>query len=93
MNFHVGGFLTYAIMCVLKLLQASGDDRHLVHLVSVAAAGQIVDRRIQTLQERAVSSVAAQTPSDPVADVAGPDHRDEDGVSLACNRGALDIAH
>ena len=76
-------------MCVLKLLQASGDDRHLVNLVSVAAAGQIVDRRIQTLQNRAVSSVAAQTLSDLVADVASLDRREDEGVSLACNRRAL----
>ena len=66
-------------MYVLKLLQASGDDRHLVNLVSVAAAGQIVDRRIQTLQNRAVSSVAAQTLSDLVADVASLDRREDEG--------------
>ena len=89
MNFHVGGFLTYAIMCVLKLLQASGDDRHLVNLVSVAAAGQIVDRRIQALQNRAVSSVAAQTLSDLVADVAGLDAGEDEGVGLTGDLAAL----
>ena len=78
-------------MCVLKLLQASGDDRHLVNLVSVAAAGQIVDRRIQTLQNRAVSSVAAQTLSDLIADVASLDRREDEGVSLTSNRRALHL--
>ena len=74
-------------MCVLKLLQASGDDRHLVNLVSVAAAGQIVDRRIQTLQNRAVSIEAAQTLRNLIANVARVDVREDEGVCIACNLG------
>ena len=54
--------------CV-KLLQASGDNSHLVNLVRIAATGQVVDRSVQTLQNRAVSFEAAQTLCDLVADV------------------------
>ncbi len=68
---------------------AGSDQAHLVDLVSVAATGQVVDGCVQALQNGAVSSVAAQTLSDLIADVAGLDAREDEGVGLASDLGAL----
>ena len=75
--------------CGVGLFQAGGDDRHLIDLIRVTAAGQIVDRRVQTLQNRAVGLEAAQTLGDFVANVARVDIRENKGVGLAGNRRAL----
>ena len=61
---------------------AGGDEAHLVDLVGVAATGQVVDGSIQALQDGAVGSVAAQTLCDLVADVAGLDAGEDEGVGL-----------
>ena len=47
-----------------------GDDRHGVDLLGVAAAGEVVDRRVQTEQDRAVGVEGAEALGDLVADVA-----------------------
>ena len=69
----------------VNLYQSSGDDSHLVDLVSVAATGQVVDGSSQTLQDGAVSFVAAQTLCDLVADVAGFDGGEDKGVGNTIN--------
>ena len=69
----------------------SGDDSHLVDLVCVAAAGQVVDGSSQTLQDGAVSLETAQTLSDLVADIAGLDGGEDEGIGVACNRGAGEL--
>ncbi len=89
MNFHVGGFLTYAIMCVLKLLQTCGDDRHLVNLVCVAAAGQIVDRSVQTLQESGRKLRSRPDAERSCSRCCLPRWTEDEGVGLTCNRRAL----
>ena len=73
------------------LLHTSGDDGHGVDLISVAAAGQIVDGSIQTLQDGAVGVVAAQTLSDLVADVTSLDQGEDEGVGIAGNLGAGEL--
>ena len=44
----------------LSLLQARGDDGHLVDLLGVAAAGEVVDGGVQTLENGAVRGKATQ---------------------------------
>ena len=66
----------------------SGDDGHLVDLVSVAATGQVIDGSGQALQDGAVGLEAAQTLGDLVADVAGLDGGEDEGVGIACDRGS-----
>ena len=57
--------------CHVRILHhGRGDNRHLVDLVGVAAAGQVVDGRGQTLQDGALGLEAAQPLGDLVADVA-----------------------
>ena len=63
-----------------KLRLAGSDQAHLVDFVSVAATGQVVDGCVQALQNGAVGSVAAQTLSDLIADVAGLDAGEDEGV-------------
>ena len=61
--------------------QSRGDDRHLVDFLGVAAAGEVVDRRVETLQDRAEGGVTAETLGDLIADVAGLDLREDEGGS------------
>ena len=61
-----------------------GDDRHGVDLLGVAAAGEVVDRRVQTEQDRAVGVEGAEALGDLVADVAGFDAREDERVGIAC---------
>ena len=68
-----------------KLHHCSGDDSHLVDLVGIAAAGQIVDGSSQTLQDGAVSLKATQTLCDLIADVASLDGGEDEGVGIACH--------
>ena len=68
---------------------AGSDQAHLVDLVRVAAAGQVVDGSVQALQDGAVSSIAAQTLCDLIADVAGLDAGEDKGVGLASDLAAL----
>ena len=63
-----------------------GDDRHGVDLLGVAAAGEVVDRRVQTEQDRAVGGKVAQALGDLVADVAGVDVGEDEGVGVAADR-------
>ena len=56
---------------------ASRDDGHLVDLVGVAAAGEVVDRGVQAEQDGAVGLIAAETLGDLIADVAGLDARED----------------
>ena len=69
------------------LCHAGGDDGHLVDLVGVAAAGEVVDGSVQTLKDGSVGFVAAETLCDLVADVAGLDEREDEGVGLAGDLG------
>ena len=71
--------------------QSRRDDGHLVDLLGVAAAGQVVDGRVQTLQDRAVGRKAAQTLRDLIADVAGLDAREDEGVGVTRDRGAGEL--
>ena len=68
---------------------AGGDEAHLVDLVGVAATGQVVDGSVQALQDGAVGSVAAQTLCDLIADVAGLDAGEDEGVGLTGDLAAL----
>ena len=43
------------------LHKGSRDDGHLVDLVGVAAAGEVVDRGVQAEQDGAVGLIAAET--------------------------------
>ena len=72
--------------------QRRGDDGHLVDLFGVAAAAEVVDRRVQTLQDGAVRGVAAETLGDLVADVAGLDLREDEGVGIAGDLAAGELA-
>ena len=64
-----------------------GDDRHGVDLLGVAAAGEVVDRRVQTEQDRAVGVEGAEALGDLVADVAGVDVGEDNGIGVAADRG------
>ena len=70
---------------------ASRDDGHLVDLVGVAAAGEVVDGCVQTLQDGAVGLKAAEPLGDLVADVAGFDAREDEGVGVACDLTAREL--
>ena len=76
------------------LCQSCGDDSHGVDFFCVAATGQVVDGSVQTQQDGAVSVEAAQTLCDLVADVAGVDVREDEGVGIASHFGvgALDAS-
>ena len=63
--------------------QRGSDEGHLVDLLGVAAAGQVVDRSVQALQNGAVSLEAAQTLCNLIADVAGVDVGEDEGVGIA----------
>ena len=63
-----------------------GDDRHGVDLLGVAAAGEVVDRRVQTEQDRAVGVEGAEALGDLVADVAGVDVGEDKGIGVAADR-------
>ena len=78
-----------AIQPVGSLGLAGSDQAHLVDLVCVAATGQVVDGSVQALQDGAVSCVAAQTLGDLVADVAGLDAGEDEGVGLTSHLAAL----
>ena len=52
------------------LRHTSGDDGHLVDLVGIAAAGEVVDGGVQALQDGAVSLEAAEALGNLVANVA-----------------------
>ena len=67
------------------LRERGGDDRHGVDLLGVAAAGEVVDRRVQAQQDGAVGGEVAQTLGDLVADVAGVDVREDKGVGVAAD--------
>ncbi|CAN4006297.1 translation initiation factor IF-3, partial [Dysosmobacter welbionis] len=77
------------------LAQAGSDDGHGVDLLGVAAPGQIVDGGVQTLQDGAVSLKGTQTLGDLVADIAGVDVREDEGVGMAGHLGvrALGAGH
>ena len=77
------------------LAQAGGDDGHGVDLLGVAAAGEVVDGGVQALQDGAVGVKGAQALGDLVADVAGVDVREDEGVGVAGHLGvgALGVGH
>ena len=72
---------------------AGSDQAHFVDLVGVAATGQIVDGSVQTLQDGAVSCITAQTLSDLIADVAGLDAGEDEGVGLTGDLGKCTGLH
>ena len=80
-----------ALLCFCHSGESGGDDGHLVDLVGVAAAGEVVDGGVQTLQDGAVSGEAAQTLGDLVADVAGFDAGEDEGVGVAGHGGAGEL--
>ncbi len=63
-----------------------GDNCHGVDLLGVAAAGEVVDRRVQTEQDRAVGVEGAEALGDLVADVAGVDVGEDKGIGVAGRR-------
>ena len=67
------------------LRKRCGDDRHGVDLLSVAAAGEVVDRRVQAEQDRAVGGKVAQALGDLVADVAGVDVGEDESVGMTAH--------
>ena len=68
--------------------QRSGDQGHLVDLLGIAAAGQVVDGGVQALENGAVGFKAAQALGNLVADVAGVDVGEDEGVGIAGDLGA-----
>ena len=77
------------------LAEAGGDDGHGVDLGGVAAAGEVVDGGVEAQEHGAVGIEVAQALGDLVADVAGVDLREDEGVGVACHGGAgeLQLAH
>ena len=75
--------------------QSGSDQSHLVDLIRIAATGQVVDGSIQPLQDGTVSLIATQTLCDLVADVAGIDIGEDEGVGIAGNlaAGSLQLAN
>jgi hypothetical protein len=71
--------------------KSGGDDGHLVHFLGVAAAGEVVDGGVQALQDGAVGSEAAQALGYLIADVAGLDLREDEGVGIAGDLGAGEL--
>ena len=68
--------------------QRGGDQGHLVDLLGIAAAGQVVDGGVQALENGAVGFKAAQALGNLVADVAGVDVGEDEGVGIAGDLGA-----
>ena len=68
---------------------AGSDQAHLVDLVGVATTGQVVDGSVQTLQDGAVSCITTQTLSNLIADVAGLDAGEDEGIGLTSHLAAL----
>ena len=68
------------------LRKRRGDDRHGVDLLGIAAAGEVVDRRVQAEQDRAVGIKRAEALGDLVADVAGVDVGEDKGIGVAADR-------
>ena len=52
------------------LAQAGGDDGHGVDLLGIAAAGEVVDRGVQTQQNGSIGVKAAQALGNLITDVA-----------------------
>ena len=67
------------------LRKRRGDDRHGVDLLSIAAAGKVVDRRVQAEQDRAVRVEVTQTLCDLVADVTSVDVGEDEGVGVTAD--------
>ena len=67
------------------------DDGHLIDFLRVAAAGEVVDRGIQTLQDRAIGSEAAEALGDFIADVAGLDLGENEGVGITGDLAAREL--
>ena len=63
--------------------QAGGDDGHGVDLLGVAAAAEVIDGGVQALQDGAVGVEAAHALADLIADVAGVDVGEDEGVGVA----------
>ena len=66
--------------------QAGGNDGHGVDLLGVASPGEVVDRGVQALQDRAVGREAAEALRDLIADIAGFDAREDEGCLLYTSR-------
>ena len=81
-------------LCKGKSDQSSSDQSHLVDFLGIAAAGQVVDGRVQTLQDGAVSLKAAQTLCNLVADIASIDVGEDEGIGVTGNlrAGGLQLA-
>ncbi len=77
------------------LLLAGSDQAELVDLIGIAAAGKVVDRCVQTLKDRAVCIVAADTLCELMTDICGLEVREDEDVCTACNLGilALDLGN
>ena len=64
------------------LCQCCCDDCHGVDFLSVAASGEVVDWRVQSLKDRAVSIESAQSLRDLVSNVSCVDVREDEYVGL-----------
>ena len=67
------------------LLESRCDNCHLVNLFRIAAAGQVVDWCVQTLKDRTKCLNSTQTLCNLIADVAGIDIWEDEGVCMTCN--------
>lgn len=71
--------------------QRGRDDGHFVDLVGIAAPAQVVDGRVQALEDGAVGFIAAQALCNLIADVAGLDAREDEGIGIARDLGAGEL--
>ena len=70
-------------MSHLRLNSRQSDDTN--NILPVAAAGEVIDGSIQTLQNRAICFEATQTLCNLITNVAGVDVREDEGVGVAAH--------
>ena len=70
------------------LAKTGSDAGHGINLLSVAAPGEVVDGRVQTLENGAVSVETAHTLADFIADVARVDIGEDEGVGIDTAEGS-----
>ena len=70
-----------------ELCHTCGDDCHCVDLFGVAAAGEIINRCVESLKDRTVCSITAETLCNLVSDIAGFDQREDKCICLTCDLG------
>ena len=81
------------LLCHLCLDSGDCDDAH--DILCGAAAGQIVHRLCDALEDRAIGLGASEALDKLVADVAGLEIREDEDIGMSCNLGArcLELSH